>query len=283
MNYYQHHIGDYLTRTAHLTLIEHGAYRRLIDVYYSTESPLPGDVKSVYRLVMARSKEEKEAVDSILSEFFDLEDDGFHQHRCDHEISLCDKNRVNGKKGGRPKKNDNPDETQTKPRINPEDNPDETQHEPNTKAPVTHYPLPVTQSPVNPLSPTASRTPKPEKTETEFQADCRETWLAYAAAYLERYQTKPIRNAKVNSAIKGFVQRIGREEAPLVAAFYVSHNDRGYVQSCHDTGLMLKGAEKLRTEWATNRKVTSITARQTERAGAMVDTVNSILAERAGA
>ena len=32
MNYYSHHIGDYLTATAHLTLLEHGAYRRLIDI-----------------------------------------------------------------------------------------------------------------------------------------------------------------------------------------------------------------------------------------------------------
>lgn len=147
MNYYQHHIGDYLTRTAHLTLLEHGAYRRLIDVYYSTEMPLPEDTKQVYRLVMARTKEEKEAVDSVLAEFFELADDGFHQHRCDHEIALCDKNRTNGKKGGRPKKTDNPEETQEKPKNNPDGNPEETQTEPNTKAPVTHYPLPDTRYP----------------------------------------------------------------------------------------------------------------------------------------
>ena len=138
MNYYSHHIGDYLTKTAHLTLLEHGAYRRLLDVYYSTERPLPADMKAVYRLVMARSKEEQNAVDTVVSEFFEASETGYRQARCDVEIGLCNKNRTNGKKGGRPSKSDNPDETQTEPKLNP----DETQTEPNAKAPINHYPLP---------------------------------------------------------------------------------------------------------------------------------------------
>lgn len=163
MNYYSFHIGDYLTQTAHLSLIEHGAYRRLLDVYYSTEQPLPVDPRAIHRLVMARSKEEKDAVDAVLSEFFEQRDDGWHQHRADHEIALCDKNRDNGKKGGRPRKNGNPNETQAEPRNNPTEtqtkpkqNPDETQTEPNTKAPITHHPLPNTQRGKQPSSRTES-------------------------------------------------------------------------------------------------------------------------------
>ncbi len=149
MNYYQHHIGDYLTATAHLTLIEHGAYRRLLDVYYSTEKPLPLDRKALYRLAMARSKDEQAAIDSVVSEFFTETSDGIRQSRCDHEIELCNKNRDNGKKGGRPPKNSNPDVTQTEPRNNP----DVTQTEPRNNPDVTqtespHYPIPNTQ--VNP-------------------------------------------------------------------------------------------------------------------------------------
>ena len=147
MNYYQHHIGDYLTATAHLSLIEHGAYRRMLDLYYSTEKPLPLDRNAVYRLTMARAKEERAAVDSVLIEFFKEQPDGWHQARCDAEIVLCEKNRGNGKKGGRPRKNNNPDETQTEPRNNP----DETQTEPNDKAPTTHYPLPI-KPPLSPPS-----------------------------------------------------------------------------------------------------------------------------------
>ena len=87
MNYYEHHIGDYAEATAHLTFIEDATYSRLIRKYYATEKPLPVDVKIVQRLINARSKEEKNAVVSVLNEFFNLTDDGWRQDRCDHEIA----------------------------------------------------------------------------------------------------------------------------------------------------------------------------------------------------
>ena len=87
MNYYEHHIGDYAEATAHLTFIEDATYSRLIRKYYATEKPLPADVKIVQRLINARSKEEKNAVVSVLNEFFNPTDDGWRQERCDHEIT----------------------------------------------------------------------------------------------------------------------------------------------------------------------------------------------------
>jgi len=87
MNYYEHHIGDYAEATAHLTFIEDATYSRLIRKYYATEKPLPVDIKIVQRLINARSKEEKNAVVSVLNEFFNLTDDGWRQERCDHEIA----------------------------------------------------------------------------------------------------------------------------------------------------------------------------------------------------
>lgn len=86
MNYYEHHIGDYLKNTAHLSMIEDAAYRRLIDVYYTREVPLPADRKAVHKLARAQSKDERAAVDYVLDEFFELRDNGWHQTRCDAEI-----------------------------------------------------------------------------------------------------------------------------------------------------------------------------------------------------
>lgn len=86
MNYYPHHIGDYLRDTAHLTMIEDGAYRRLIDLYYQHEQPLPTDKKQVYRLSRASTPAERRAVDTILSEYFTQTPDGFRHTRCDQEI-----------------------------------------------------------------------------------------------------------------------------------------------------------------------------------------------------
>lgn len=87
MNYYEHHIGDYAEATAHLIFIEDATYSRLIRKYYATEKPLPIEIKLVQRLINARSKEEKNAVVSVLNEFFTLTEDGWRQERCDHEIT----------------------------------------------------------------------------------------------------------------------------------------------------------------------------------------------------
>lgn len=87
MNYYEHHLGDYAEATAHLTFVEDAAYSRLLRKYYATEQPLPADLKAVQRLVGARSKEEREAVEVVLNEFFTLQSDGWHNARCDEEIA----------------------------------------------------------------------------------------------------------------------------------------------------------------------------------------------------
>lgn len=90
-------------------------------------------------------------------------------------------------------------------------------------------------------------------------------WAAYSDAYINRYGTEPVRNAKVNSLLGQLVDRIGAEDAPPVAAFYVGHCSGYYVQRGHAVDMLVKDAEKLRTEWATNRKVTQTTARQADR------------------
>ena len=104
-----------------------------------------------------------------------------------------------------------------------------------------------------------------DQNETELQAACRETLRSYASAYWDRYQTEPVVNAKVRSQIKQFCQRLAHDEAPQVAAFYVTHQSSYYVRKCHDIGGMLSDAEKLRTEWATNRQGTGGQANQVER------------------
>ncbi len=113
MNFYKRHIGDYIKDAAHLTLLEHGVYTRLMDVYYTREAPIPEGQAA--RLIGARSKDEIQAVQNILQEFFTLVDGHWVQARCEREIEdarhQAEKNRTNGKKGGRPKRT----ETEEKP------------------------------------------------------------------------------------------------------------------------------------------------------------------------
>lgn len=86
MNYFELHIGDYEAATAHLSLLEDAAYGRMLRIYYRTEKPLPADPKQVCRLVRATSRPERDAVQAVLQEFFDLREDGWHQARCDEEL-----------------------------------------------------------------------------------------------------------------------------------------------------------------------------------------------------
>jgi uncharacterized protein YdaU (DUF1376 family) len=108
LNYYEHHLGDYVRDAAHLSLIEEGAYRRLLDAYYIREAPLPALVAECCKLARATSKLERAAVAMVLGEFFHLEPDGHHQRRADGEIAAFQKrlthNRTVGKLGGRPRK-----------------------------------------------------------------------------------------------------------------------------------------------------------------------------------
>jgi uncharacterized protein YdaU (DUF1376 family) len=87
VNYFELHIGDYEAATAHLSLLEDAAYCRMLRIYYRTERPLPTDVKQVFRLVRAVGKPERDAVQAVLDEFFELRDDGWHQARCDAELA----------------------------------------------------------------------------------------------------------------------------------------------------------------------------------------------------
>ncbi len=84
MNYYERHIGDYLKDTAHLSLLEHGIYSRLLDVYYTKEQPLAD--AEVARLIGARSKDEREALRAVLAEFFVSDGECWLQRRCEAEI-----------------------------------------------------------------------------------------------------------------------------------------------------------------------------------------------------
>lgn len=108
MFWYKRHIGDFTQDTLHLSVTAIGCYDLLLDWYYANERPLPTDKADIYRLARASQRTEKQAVDKVLSEFFERQDDGWHNARADRELIEYgvrrDAKRENGKKGGRPRK-----------------------------------------------------------------------------------------------------------------------------------------------------------------------------------
>ena len=86
MNYYPFHVGDYVSATRHLSWEEDAAFRRLLDTYYTTEKPIPADLKQACRLVVAQTESQREAVATVLEEFFELTPNGWINRRADAEI-----------------------------------------------------------------------------------------------------------------------------------------------------------------------------------------------------
>lgn len=133
MHYYKFNIKDWTRDTAHLSVIEEGVYRRLLDHYYESEKPIPSETNMVVRRLRLGGHEDALAV--ILAEFFEAREDGHHHNRCDDEIgkyhAKAGANRENGKRGGRPKKS--------------EENPDGFELEPTDN--LNHKPLTINQEP----------------------------------------------------------------------------------------------------------------------------------------
>jgi uncharacterized protein YdaU (DUF1376 family) len=101
MHYFQHNIADYRKDTSHLSLLEHGCYRQLLDQYYLNEQPLPLDESKLFRLLSARTNDEKQAIKNVLQDFFYETENGFIHKRCDLEIQIYHDRIENASKAGR--------------------------------------------------------------------------------------------------------------------------------------------------------------------------------------
>lgn len=91
MNYYRRYPGDYMRDTAHLSILEHGAYTLLLDVCYASGKALPADYDALYRICRAMTKPEQEAVQAVADQFFPvMAEDGLrHNPRADQELDIA--------------------------------------------------------------------------------------------------------------------------------------------------------------------------------------------------
>jgi len=134
MHYYSFHVSDYIHDTAHLSNYEDLAFRRLLDLYYTSEKPIPNQTHEVSRRI--RMSNQINAVQTVLEEFFmfDMENNCWFHKRCDETIAAyqakAERNREVGKLGGRPKSNPdaNQEETQVVSKHNPNQEPITTNH-----------------------------------------------------------------------------------------------------------------------------------------------------------
>lgn len=135
MNYYPRFPGDYMRKTMHLSMVEDGAYTRLLDWYYANDKPIPHARR--YAVARATGAAERQAVDAVLGEFFRLVEGCHHNDRADAEIESAAKRigtaRENGKKGGRKPANNPPGNPAGSVPANPEGNRNESSLTPTPK------------------------------------------------------------------------------------------------------------------------------------------------------
>lgn len=88
VNYFELYPGDYLRDTARLTLVEHGAYFRLMLAYYGEGKPFADDANELYAAAGAASAADKAAVRKVADKYFPVGPDGLrHNNRCDQVIA----------------------------------------------------------------------------------------------------------------------------------------------------------------------------------------------------
>lgn len=130
MHYYQFNIGDYRRDTQHLTPLEHGVYRLLLDQYYLTEIPLDANA---LRLLCIRSADDVRIAENILKEFFIEQQPGQFVHK--RAMAEIEKYRDKSVKATESAKkrwgNANALRTQYEGNAN---------HKPLTKEPINHKP-----------------------------------------------------------------------------------------------------------------------------------------------
>lgn len=121
------------------------AYRRLLDLYYDSEAYIPLETQSVARRLQVGF----DALTNVLNEFFIKTEHGYQNLRADAVIAeyhvTCERNRANGKLGGRPKKTQS-----VSSRL-----PVGCQSEPTGKPTINHKPETINQEPLKtkPISP----------------------------------------------------------------------------------------------------------------------------------
>jgi len=180
MNYYPFHIGDYVSATRHLSWDEDAAYRRLLDAYYTHEKPLPLEIRAVIRLVLASTDAQREAVETVLNEFFERTDSGWVNKRADAEILNM--------KSKQQKQRDNANMRWQKPRTEPGNATAMPQHQKSDAVAST----PAPKKGVGARSATAQQPPqRPDDVDEQTWVD----WLS-----LRKNKKAPVSQTVLNQA-----------------------------------------------------------------------------------
>lgn len=183
MHYYQFNLGDYARDTQHLDDMEDLAYRRMLDLYYLKEKPLPRNKEQIARLIRMRSH--IESIANVLQEFFVCEPDGYHNAGADKVLEKIYSKSFKAKKAAEKRwsKNNNLEDANAKQK--------QSKSNADGMLPNTQDPLPNTQ-----LSNRAKRFAPPTLSEaTEYfgeRAKAKGIFISYEEPekFIDFYESK---------------------------------------------------------------------------------------------
>jgi uncharacterized protein YdaU (DUF1376 family) len=113
MHYYQFNIGDHVSKSQHLDPMEDLAYRRMKDLYYSREEPLPNDIDEIARLIRMRTQ--YDSIATVLRDCFTLHDDKYRCQEIDDAISKYQSKSDKARASANARWKKKPNKTKTKP------------------------------------------------------------------------------------------------------------------------------------------------------------------------
>lgn len=86
IHFYAWFPGDYARDTAHLSMVEDAAYRRLLDAYYMT-GRVSANAEVLPRVCRAITPDEQAAVLRVVAEFFEVRDGYLYHPKVEHELA----------------------------------------------------------------------------------------------------------------------------------------------------------------------------------------------------
>lgn len=104
-------------------------------------------------------------------------------------------------------------------------------------------------------------------------------WQAYARAYRTRYGVLPASNQKTRGQVATLVKYVGKDIAPALAAFFLTHNGGWFVQCRHEFGCLLKSYQQVLTDMQRGEQMTQTRARQTEQTQSNYEAAKGALAK----
>lgn len=103
-------------------------------------------------------------------------------------------------------------------------------------------------------------------------------WESYARAYRNRYGVLPAANQKTRGQVAMLVRYVGKEVAPSLVEYFLSHNGSWFVQCRHEFGCLLKSYQQVLTDMQRGEQMTQIKARQTEQTQNNFESANGAMA-----